>query len=175
MSEGIFAREKGRNDNAPAILMSVLIFVGDKYTHSCSAVFARLYCQCALAHHREPFTDVFERYMRLVVVVFTETRTRVPDGDFASVVGFARGDVDVRRVKLGSYTVLYRVFDNRLQCQRRKLERRVRSVKLHEHLALKSDLLHGEVRARVFQLLRERDCAVLRNLRKVRAQIMREV
>ena len=47
----------------------------NKYRHHRAADFARSARQCAVAHHFKAFTDVVERYMRLVVVDFTEAGT----------------------------------------------------------------------------------------------------
>ena len=58
-----------------ALLANSVLFDRNKYRDRRAADFARSDRQCAVAHHFKAFTDVVERYMRLVVVDFTEAGT----------------------------------------------------------------------------------------------------
>ncbi len=113
--------------------------------------------------------------MRIAVIVFAESGTRILYGDFIFMVCPAGRDFDMKRLKVGVYAVFDCVLNNRLQGERRQSESRIRGVEFNYQPALKPDLLNRKICARMFKLLLKGYGALLGDRVEIFSEVGRKI
>ena len=123
----------------------------------------------------KPLPDVCQRGMRLVRVRRVKSRAVVLHEDFRDGVCVPCPDQDAQRSGIGVHPVLYRIFHDGLQGQRRQAEADKGRIVRHDKHIVVLGLFYGQVRAGVLQLRGEGDGAVTGDGVEVPAQIIGKI
>jgi len=104
------------------------VAVRDRHRHHGSAAFVGRDREAPAAHHFKHLPDVFQGDARLAVIDRLKICAVVLHGDFTAKICHARSDENVERFGILIHAMLYGVFHDGLQGQRRQAEIQIRRV-----------------------------------------------
>ena len=147
----------------------------DRHFDRRSAAFARRNGERAAALLFQAVFDVVERGMGFGFVAWVKTTAVVLHRDKDARARLLGSDGNGKRSCVRVHSVLDRIFNKRLQSQRRQAKACKRRIILHEKAVLMLCLFYGEIRLRMFQLVVKRNGILARNRVEVLSQIIGEI